>query len=89
MITSTKLYVLVVTLAINNNIKFLENLTQGLQKRISWNKYRSEITAQPKNSNLDYMIDPTFRNINRLFVQSFKAGENDLTKILLLSIKCR
>ena len=80
MITSTKLYVLVVTLTINNNIKFLENLTQGLQKRISWNKYRSEITAQPKNSNLDYMIDPTFSNINRLFVQSFKAGENDLQK---------
>ena len=23
------------------------------------------------------MIDPIFENINRLFVQSFKAGEND------------
>ena len=22
--------------------------------------------AQPKNNNLDYMIDPTLRNINRL-----------------------
>ena len=26
------------------------------------------------------MIDPTFRNINRLFVQSIKAGENDPTR---------
>ena len=25
------------------------------------------------------MIDPTFRNINRLYFQPFKAGENDLT----------
>ena len=25
------------------------------------------------------MIDPTFRNINRLFVQSFRAVENDPT----------
>ena len=25
------------------------------------------------------MIDPTFRNTNRLFVQLFKADENDLT----------
>ena len=48
MITSTKLYVLVVTLSINDNIKHLENIKQGLFKRtISLNKYRSEIT-QPK-----------------------------------------
>ena len=26
------------------------------------------------------MIHPTFRNINRVFVQSFKAGENDPTR---------
>ena len=41
------------------------------------------------------MIDSTFRNINRLFVQSFKAGENDPTRnsfdkyyISLVKIKC-
>ena len=26
------------------------------------------------------MIDPTFQNIDRLFVQSFRAGENDPTR---------
>ena len=26
------------------------------------------------------MIDPTFRNINKLFVQSFKTGENNRTR---------
>ena len=26
------------------------------------------------------MIHPTFRNINKLFTQSFKASENDLTR---------
>ena len=26
---------------------------------------------------MDYMIDPAFSNINRLFAFSFKAGEND------------
>ena len=26
------------------------------------------------------MIDPIFRNINRLFVLSFRAGENDPTR---------
>ena len=45
---NTKLYVPVVTLSINNNIKVLENIKQGLKWTIFWNKYRSEITTQPK-----------------------------------------
>ena len=68
MISSTKLYVPIGTLSINNNIQSLENLKQGFKRAISWNKYRSEITAQPKFNNLDYMIDPGFRNINRMLV---------------------
>ena len=79
-ITSTKLYVPAVTLSINDNIKFLETMKQGFKRTISWNKYRSEITTQPKNNNLDCLIDPTFRNINRLFVLSFKNGNNDPTR---------
>ena len=47
-ITSTKHYVPVVTLSINYNIKFLENLKQEFKRTVSWNKYRSEITTQPK-----------------------------------------
>ena len=77
MITSTKLYVLVVTLSINDNIKILENLKQGFKRTISWNKYGSEIKTLHKNNKLDYMIDPTFRNINRLFVLSFKNDGDD------------
>ena len=45
MIISTKLYVPVVTLSLNHNIKFLENIKQGFQRTISWNKYRPEITT--------------------------------------------
>ena len=78
-INNAKLYFLVVTLLINDNTKFLENIKQGFKRTISWDKYRSEITNQPKNNNLDYLIDKTFRNINRLFVLSFKNGNNDPT----------
>ena len=69
-----------VTLSINNNIKILENIKQGFKKIIYWNKYRSEITAQIKKNDLDYLIDPAFRNINRLFVLSFKNGNSNLTR---------
>ena len=67
MITSTKIFVPVVTLSINGNIKFLENIKQGFKRTISWSKYKSEITTQTKNNNLNYLIDPTLRSINRLF----------------------
>ena len=69
-INNTKLYVPVVTSSVNDNINFSENVKQGFKRTISWNKYRSEIKIQPKNINLDYLVDPTFRNINRLFVLS-------------------
>ena len=79
-INNTQLYVSVVTLCINNNIKFLGNIKQGFKIKISWNKYRSEITTQRKNNNLDYLIQPILRNINRLFVLSFKNGDDDPTR---------
>ena len=63
-----------------NNINFLENIKQEFKRTVSWNKYRSEITTQTKNNNLDYLIDPTFRNINRLFLLSFKNGNDDPTR---------
>ena len=44
-INNTKLNVPVVTLSINDHIKFLENIKQGLKRTIHWNKYRTEITT--------------------------------------------
>ena len=86
MIISTKFYVLVVTLSIDDNIEFLENLKQGFKRTISWNKYRSEIITQPKNNNLNHTIGSIFRNINRLFDLSSKNGGNNPRRIFVLSI---
>ena len=47
-ITTTKLYVPIVTLSINGNVKLLENIKQGYKRKLFWNKYRSEIITQPK-----------------------------------------
>ena len=43
-----KIYVPVLTLSVNDNIKFLENIKQGFKRTFSWNKYRSEITTNKK-----------------------------------------
>ena len=34
------------------------------------------MTIQPQNNNLNYLIDPTFTNVNRLFVLSFSRNNN-------------
>ena len=51
-INNTKLYVPVVILSINDNIKILENIKQRFKRTIFWNKYRSEMKAQPKNNSV-------------------------------------
>ena len=79
-INNTTLYVTVVTLTINDNINFLENKKQGFERTNFRNKYRSEITAYFKKNNLDYLIDLTFRNINRLFALSFRNGDDSPTR---------
>ena len=40
------------------------------------------MTIQANNSNLNYLIDPTFTKVNRLFVLSFEKvlEENNATK---------
>ena len=35
------------------------------------------MTIQPQNNKLNYLIDPTFRNVNRLFVLSFSRNNAD------------
>ena len=70
-ITDAKLYVPVVTLSKENDTKHLEQLKSGFKRTIKWNKYRSRMTVQPQNNNLNHLIDLTFTNVNRLFVLSF------------------
>ena len=66
----TKLYVPVVTFSKENDTKHLELSKTRFKRTIKWNKHRSKITMQPQNNNLNYLIDPTFTNVNRLFVLS-------------------
>ena len=75
-IADTQLYVPVITLSKENDIKFLEQLKSGFKRTIKWNKYRSQVTIQPQNNNLNYLVKPTFTNVNRLFVLYFPRNNN-------------
>ena len=40
-----------------------------------WARYRTQIINQSATNNLNFLIDPTFNNVNRLFVLSFPNEE--------------
>ena len=68
---------LIVALSTENDNKLLEQLKTWFKRTIKWNKYRSEMSNQTKNNNLNYLIDPTFTKFNRLlFVLSFENKDN-------------
>ena len=77
-ITETKLYVPVVTLSTEDNAKLLQQLKSNFKRKITWNKYESSIKTSAQNRYLNYLINPSFQGVNRLFVLSFE-NENDRT----------
>ena len=87
-INHAKFYVPIVTLSINGNIKFLENIKQGLKRTTSWKKHESEITTQPKNNNLDYLIDPNLEKLIDCLYFHSKMLIMILREIVLMSITC-
>ena len=79
-ITDCKLYVPVVTLSKDDEIKLLTNLKSGFKREIMWNKYRSQMTTEAINNNLNILVDPTFTNVNGLFVLSYAIDDNNYNR---------
>ena len=75
-ITDCRLYVPVVTLQEIYENKLLENLKTGIDIDYEWKRYRTQIINQPATNNLNFLIDPTFNNVNRLFVLAFPNEED-------------
>ena len=70
-ITDCKLYVPVV----NKRQQTVRTIKSGFRRSIKRNKYMSQMPNQNKNNNINYLIDTTFNNVNRLFVLSFENGD--------------
>ena len=79
-ITDTNLYVPVVTLSKENDTHLLEQLKSEFTTTIKWKKFRSQMTVQPQDNNLNYLIEPIFINVKRLFVLSFARTNADDNK---------
>ena len=73
-INDCKLYIPVVTLSKDDEIKLLTNLKPGFTREIEWNKYRSQVSTEAINNNLNILIDRTFTNGNRLLVLAYQTA---------------
>ena len=87
-ITNRKLYVAVVTLSTKDNAKLLEQLKSGFKRTINWNNYQTKILTERQNEYLDFLIDPSFQGVNRLFVLSFKMKhEEQVTNDIIFQLE--
>ena len=73
----TKLYVPVAASLTQDNAKLFQQMKSGFKVTINWNIFQSKGTVQERNWYLDYLIDPSFQGVNRLFVLPF---ENEIVR---------
>ena len=78
-IVDKKLYVPVVTLSTRDNLRLLQQFKLRFKGNVNWNKYQSKVTLQNRKRYLDYLIDPSFQGVKRLFVLSFENNTHQIT----------
>ena len=79
-ITSTKLYVPVVTLSTKDNVNLTKQLKEGFERSVYWNEYKSKIeTKTADNNNVTrFPLYASFQGVNRLFVLAFNNATEDV-----------
>ena len=82
-ITSTKLYVPVVTLSTKDNENLTKQLDEGFKRSVYWNEYQSKIETKTADDNnvIRFPLDASFQGVNRLFVLAFDNTENGSNKV--------
>ena len=63
-------------MSIQDNAKLLQQLKSGPKSTINWNKYQTKVSTEGVNPYLDFLIDPGFQGVNKIFVLSFE-NESD------------
>ena len=71
-ITNKRLYVLVVTLSIQDKPKLLQKSKSGFKRSINQNKFATKDRVQTQNRNLDYLLKSSLQGANKLFPLFFE-----------------
>ena len=81
-ITDAKLYVLVVTLSIEDNAKLSKLLSEGFKRSVYWNKYKViPNKTYDENDYIKKLLDASYQGVKRLFVLAYRdrGGANRVT----------
>ena len=55
----------------------LPQLKSGFERKISWNKCQAKPELLVQNANLNYLIEPSFQGVNRLFALAFEYNNDN------------
>ena len=56
------------TLSTQDNARLLEQLRSGFKITIDWSKHQTKVSLERKNQYVDFLINPSFQRVDRLFV---------------------
>ena len=82
-ITDAKLYVPIVTLSAEVNVKLLKLLNEGFKRAVYWNKYKViddkivEIANNNEEKYIRELLDSSWQGVKRLFVFAYNNKEGD------------
>ena len=78
-ITKSEMYIPVVTFNAENNNKLSRLLSEGLERTVIWNEYKSKIetvnVAQNDNNFKRTTLDTSFQGVSRLFAAACETGD--------------
>ena len=61
------------------NPKLPQQLKSGFKRSINWNKHQPNKSTEDQKQHLDFLINPSFQQVNRLFVLSFENENGRLS----------
>ena len=71
-VTDTKLYVLIVTLSAEDNVKLSKLLGEGFKRPIYWNQYKViPNKTYAANGYIRELLDSSYQGVKRLFVLAY------------------
>ena len=81
--TDAKLYVPIVTLSVENNVKLSKLLSEGFKRSIYWNGYKVidnkvvKIATNNEEKYITELLDSSWQGVKRLFVLAYNNKEGD------------
>ena len=84
--TTLQLYIPIVALSAEDNVKLTKQLNEGFKRPTSWNEHKTRI----KSKNLDdnnitrFYLDASFQGVKRLFVLAFSNTAIIYNTIIIL-----